>query len=344
MARLAPTVERSDAALIAALEKANFHPLWDRYKKITPIHPNPKDPSYLWRWRDVEPLTARAAAEVPIEDVERRAIIMINPAFRGETVTTGSLIAAFTVLEPGDRAVPHRHTAAAIRFSTRAKGAATIVNGRRCEMHEGDLILTPPMCWHGHINESDHRTVWFDAANIPLINALDANFFEPGSREEKAFWEVDEGEERLWAAAGLVGANVRHAGPNSPKYRFPGEVTRRMLEVVPAGPDGARTLRYVNPLTGGPVMPTLDCYAARLTKGAATRPKRATYNVVCLVVAGEGRSTVGNQTFEWSKHDVFTIPHWTWASHEAIGGQADFFVVTDRAVHEHLDLVREEMQ
>jgi gentisate 1,2-dioxygenase len=342
MATLA--TERPDSALIAALEKANFHPLWDRYKRITPLQPNPKDRSSVWRWRDVEPLTARAAAEVPIEDVERRAIIMMNPAFGGATVTTGNLIAAFTVLEPGDRAVPHRHTAAAIRFSTRAEGAATIVNGRRCEMREGDLVLTPPMCWHGHINESDHRTVWFDAANMPLINSLDANFFEPGSREEHEFWKADEGDERLWAAAGLVAANLTHATSNSPKYRYPGEVTRRMLEAVGPGPDGARTLRYVNPLSGGSVMPTLDCYAMRLTKGARTRPKRATYNMVYLVVSGEGRSTVGAESFEWSKHDVFTVPHWTWAAHEATGGNADFFVVTDRAVYERLDLVREEME
>ena len=344
MGKLMSTVERPDAALIATLGAKNFHPLWDRYKKITPLHPRPKDSTFLWRWRDVEPLTARAAAEVPIEDVERRAIIMVNPAFGGETVTTSNLLAAFTVLEPGDRAVPHRHTAAAIRFSTRAEGSVTIVNGRRLEMREGDLILTPPMCWHGHINESDHRTVWFDAANIPLINSLDANFFEPGTREETEFWKVDEGEERLWTAAGLVAAGARHTASHSPKYRYAGEATRRLLEAVPPGGDGAKTLRYVNPVTGGPVMPTLDCYATRLAKGTATRPRRATYNMVCLVVAGRGRSTVGDATFEWSKHDVFTIPHWTWASHQAGDGDADFFIATDRAVHERLDLVREEMQ
>src|SRR2546428_12922939 len=110
MAKLASTVERPDAALIAALESANFHPLWDRYKRITPITPHAKDAPFLWRWRDLEPLTARAAAEVPIDDVERRAMILANPAFGGATVTPSNLIAAFPVPEPGDHAVPHRHT------------------------------------------------------------------------------------------------------------------------------------------------------------------------------------------------------------------------------------------
>ncbi len=338
-----PSAARPDAALIGALEAAHYHPLWDRYKRITPVAPRRRDEPMLWRWRDFEPFAERAAREVPIEDVERRAIIMANPAFGGETVTTGNLIAAFTVLEPGDHAVPHRHTAAAIRFATRAEGAVTIVNGRRCEMQPGDLVLTPPMCWHGHINESARRTYWFDAANMPLVCALETSFFEAGSRHDERFWETDEGDERLYRAAGLApAAGAVPPGPQSPKYRYPGEETRRMLAALPPGPDGARWLRYVNPLTGGPVMPTLDCYAARLARGAATRPTRATWHAVVLVVSGEGRSTVGDRTFEWTQHDVFTVPHWTWCSHTASSASADLFLVTDRSVYEALDLARSE--
>jgi gentisate 1,2-dioxygenase len=41
---------------------------------------------------------------------------------------------------------------------------------------------------------------------------------------------------------------------------------------------------------------------------------------------------------------VFTIPHWTWASHEARSAQADLFIVTDRAIYERLDLLKEELR
>ncbi len=186
------------SSFVSELEAKNLHPLWDRYQKITPIKPQPRDAPFLWRWRDIEPFLHRSVGEVSINDIERRALIMAHPAFGAETTTTSTMLAAFTVLEPGDRARPHRHTGAAIRFATRADGAATIVNGRRCEMKDGDLILTPPMCWHGHINESDHRIIWFDAANMPLIRAVDAHFFEPGDPRNNEFWQVDEGEETLW--------------------------------------------------------------------------------------------------------------------------------------------------
>jgi len=310
-------LSRADARLIADLERANIHPLWDRYKRITPVAPRPKDAPMHWRWRDIEPFTERAAREVGIEDVERRALILTNPAFGGETVTTQNLIGAFTVLEPGDKAVPHRHTAAAIRFSTRAEGAVTIVNGRRCEMKQGDLVLTPPMCWHGHINQGSGRTVWFDAANMPAICNLDASFFEAGSRQDERFWEV-----------GTEG---------SAEYRFPGEDARRALDASPLGKDGARTFRYSR--NGGAVMPTLDLYLKRID--GSTRAARTTWNAVCLVASGEGRSTVGEKSFAWSRHDVFTIPHWTWARHE---GKGDLFIVTDRAIFENLDLIRDETE
>src|SRR5204863_2539553 len=286
---------RPDASLIAALERSHVHPLWDRYKRITPVAPQAKDAPMHWRWRDIEPFTSRAASEVAIEDVERRALILANPAFGGETLTTHNLIGAFTVLEPGDKAVPHRHSPAAIRCYTRAQGAVTIVNGRRCEMKEGDLVLTPPMCWHGHINQSGRRTVWFDAANMPAICMLDASFFEPGTRQDERFWEV--------GAAG------------SEEYRFPGEEARRRLADAEHGKDGARTFRYSK--KGGPVMPTLDLYLKQID--SRTRMARSTWNSICLVVSGDGRSTIGDKRFEWSRHDVFTIPHWTWAAHEPRG-------------------------
>ena len=349
MVKAAETAKRASAnpaenPFVAELEAANLHPLWDRFKTITPVRPQPRDAPFVWRWKDIERYAVRAVGEVAIDDVERRALILVNPAFAGETVTTSNLIAAFTVLDPGDRARPHRHTFAAIRFATRADGAATIVNGRRCEMREGDLILTPPMCWHGHINESDHRIIWFDAANVPLIRTLDANFFEPGDPGSNEFWQVDEGDERLWAEPGISGVDVPRDAAHSPKYRYSGEGTRRLLAALPAGPDGARTVRYTNPLTGGAVMPALDCYAVRLARKTPTRPRRSTANAICLVASGSGRSQIGDHSFEWSQHDVFSIPHWTWASHEALDGDADLFVVSDKSAYERLDLLREELQ
>ncbi|MEC7490789.1 MAG: cupin domain-containing protein [Pseudomonadota bacterium] len=336
--------KRHDAALISDLEGANFQPLWDRFQTITPMNPNARDKAFLWKWHDIEPLTIRAGEEVAMEDAERRALIMCHPAFDGKIETTSNLLSAFTVLNPGDKAPPHRHTAAAIRFATQCEGAVTIVNGRRCKMLEGDLVLTPPMCWHGHINEGNKLTTWFDAANIPLIGHLDVSFFEPGNQNTNDFWEVGSQKEDVWEGAALIPEDVEVVPAHSPKYRYPGDVTKTTLDAMAATSDGSKTLRYTNPVTGGPVMPTLDCYYKRIARGHSTQQKRVTYNQICLVVNGRGKSHIGSEVFEWSKHDTFSIPHWTWSEHEAKDNDAEVFIVTDKPVFENLDLLREENQ
>jgi gentisate 1,2-dioxygenase len=186
--------------------------------------------------------------------------------------------------------------------------------------------------------------VWFDAANLPLIRSLDANFFEPADSGSNAFWNVDAGEEAAWSSQGLIAGGEQPQQAHSPKYHYPGVDVRRMLAAIKPERDGARTIRYINPVTGGPVMPALDCAAMRLAKARSTRAKRVTYNSVCLVVSGTGRSTIGEHIFDWGEGDVFTIPHWTWAKHEAFDGEADLFMVTDRVVYEQLGLLRAELQ
>ena len=110
-----------------------------------------------------------------------------------------------------------------------------------------------------------------------------------------------------------------HEGQISPKYRYPGEDTRRMLSGMRARSDGAKLLRYVNPLTGGSVMPTLDCYAMRLAKGQATQANRATWNTICMVVSGEGH--IDNRRPD-NRLVRETIPSrsrtWTWATHQGV--------------------------
>jgi len=100
-----------DSPFVAELEASHLHPLWDRYQRITPIKPQAPDAPFIWRWREIEPFLHRSVKEVSINDIERRALILAHPAFGAETTTTSTMLAAFTVLDPGDRARPHRHAA-----------------------------------------------------------------------------------------------------------------------------------------------------------------------------------------------------------------------------------------
>ena len=82
-----------------AVEAASVAPLWRQFDGEQPTEPSPLPP-FIWRWATLEPLTERAAKEVPMEDVERRVLSLKNP-HRGE---------------PG-----HPHPALAARLAVRAR-------------------------------------------------------------------------------------------------------------------------------------------------------------------------------------------------------------------------------
>jgi gentisate 1,2-dioxygenase len=70
-----------------------------------------------------------------------------------------------------------------------------------------------------------------------------------------------------------------------------------------------KAFEYKNPLTGGPVMPTMGARLELITSGS--KFKRHTGSVIYQVAAGRGWSEVGGQRFEWEEKDIFCIPSWT---------------------------------
>jgi len=324
---------------LAAMERRAILPLWDRYHQLLPSEPSAPDRPWIWRWSELQGFVERAAKEVTMDKAERRVLMLVNPGFGGKVVATTNLFAGIQILEPGECARPHRHTASAMRLIMEGVGGSTIVDGEDCPMMPGDLILTPNWAWHEHVNRGKERVVWLDALDMPLAAHLGAIFSEGGVGYGANTPSVSG---TAYAQAGLTPAIPRSGAPHSPMFRYPWTSVLAALDAAPDHADSSRRVHYTNPVDGGPVMPTMDCYAWRLTCGANTAPYRSTANTVCLAIDGEGTSSIGGETFEWKKHDVFTVPHWNWASHRARSSTADLFMFTDREVLNRLGLLREE--
>jgi gentisate 1,2-dioxygenase len=92
----------------------------------------------------------------------------------------------------------------------------------------------------------------------------------------------------------------------------------------------------------GAVLPTLDCYLLAPARGIPTRRSRSTSNAVCVVAQGQGSSRVGDKTFGWQAHDVFSLPHWNWVSHTATSDDAVIFMMTDREFLASIGYLRDE--
>ena len=131
-----------------------------------------------WSYAQAKGALDAAGRLINTELAERRNLIMHNPA--GDYATSRTIVAAYQMIMPGEKARSHRHTPNALRLIIDAEpGAYTIVNGEKLPMLPGDVVLTPNWCWHGHGNDSRACAYWLDVLDVPLVQLLEPMFFEP---------------------------------------------------------------------------------------------------------------------------------------------------------------------
>jgi gentisate 1,2-dioxygenase len=284
-------------AYYRSLEGEALGALWTVANEIEPWYPQPKSVPTLWKWRRIEPLVRRAPELVAAEKAARRVVMLVNPGRKEWSAAAGLLYTGVQVMNPGELTSAHRHQASALRFIMDGRGAYTTVDGERMSLGARDLVLTPNGTWHDHgVDASGTQCVWQDGLDIPLMNSLDANFYEvhpdvvqkpaPLSREN-------------WSE------------PYSPQFMYPWDDAYRALKA-----DG-RCYQYKNPLTGGPIMPTMGAQLELLRKGEATRPHRHTGSVIYQVAQGSGWSEIAGQRFAWEEKDIFALPSWALHHHGA---------------------------
>ncbi len=335
-----PAVERT--ALYEAMSAQDLAPLWDMYHDLVVSEPGRQEPSMHWSWETLGPVVALSTEQVMGKDADHRVLLLKNPHLPGPPKTTTNIIAGVQCVLPGEKTEPHRHTPAALRVVLEGSGGGTFVDGKRCEMHTGDFIVTPNWTWHCHENDSPERVAWVDILDVPLVGSQDAVFGEYG--QTGAYPDnMASLPDTSFAGGGLVPVSGREGTPHTPRLRYAWDDVVAALSAMPKGADGARTLRYANPVDGGSVISTLDAYALELAPGRETRRARTTANAVCVVIEGAGESRIGETTHRWAARDIFTLPHWSWVSHRAEDGPARLVIVTDREMLDRLDLLREEV-
>ena len=77
-------------------------------------------------------------------------------------------------------------------------------------------------------------------------------------------------------------------------------------------------MEYIDPATGGSVVPALGCYLQILRPGVRTRPHRETSSAVYHVVAGAGATTIDGVRHVWGEGDFFAIPPRAAHAHENV--------------------------
>lgn len=313
-------------AYYRALESRELGALWTVANEIEPWYPQPKSVPVLWKWRDIGPLVRKAPALVTAEKAARRVVMLVNPGRKEWSAAAGLLYSGVQIMNPGEFTSAHRHQASALRFMMEGKGAYTVVDGERMELAARDFVLTPNGTWHDHgVDAGGTQCIWQDGLDIPLMNSLDANFYEVHPQT-------------VQTPAPLSRENWTK--PYSPVFIYKWDESYAALKK-----DGS-VYEYRNPLTGGPVMPTMGARLDLLSPGNKTKLKRHTGSVIYQVAAGRGWSEIGGQRFEWEEKDIFCVPSWALHTHGNASGAQDavLFSFNDFPAIRSLSLYKEKFE
>ena len=311
MNRQLGTLDELPKDYVEELSAMSVTPLWPKLHALLPRGtPERKTRPYLWRYAEVRPYLMRAGELTPMEKAERRVLVLSNPGLGLERLmATPSIYIGLQLILPGETAPCHRHTPSAVRFVIEGEGAFTTVEGEKCVMNKGDLILTPAGTWHDHGNSGAGPVVWLDALDLMLIYGLEASYAVEGPMQDDN--NMPDASQTRYRRAGLVPfQSLAAPRPAYPMVRYPwNEVRSALGDLASAEARGeAVQLAYVNPETGAECLPTLGFSAQMLRPGEAARPPRRSASSAVHVIEGEGQSEIDGETLAWGESDTLAVP------------------------------------
>jgi gentisate 1,2-dioxygenase len=303
-------------ALNDQLSVVDFRAGWNKAEPSLWPSPRTDFVPMRWRWSDARPGLDSAGRLIDTDLAERRNLFLVNPIEGNSYSTLRTLVAAYQMILPGERARTHRHTPHALRFVLDVPDTAyTIVDGTRIDMRPGDVLLTPGWSWHGHGNDGDRPGYWVDFLDVPTVHLLEPMFLE------------------LWPDRWQDAETTTRQHP----FVFPWSQTELALASAPQDPrHGQRAV-----LDSTQLIPTMTLAMHRYPANFSGVPWRTTANQIVCVKSGHGRANCGGSQIDWAPGDVFAVPSWT-PYYVSTSEPTDLFVVSDAEMQRRLNYVREE--
>jgi gentisate 1,2-dioxygenase len=210
-------------------------------------------------------------------------------------------------LLPGEWAPAHRHSPNAVRVIVEGESAYTTVNGEKCTMSRGDLILTPSWQWHEHGHEGDKPVVWLDILDLPIVYYMEASYHVDGPRQAV---KPDRGD-KVYARGGVVpSVDFVRAEKPYPMLRYPWAEARAALLALAENQTDLATVQvtYVNPETGHDAQNILGYYAQMLRPGQTLKLPVRSPAMVFHLIEGAAEVNVEDQKFTLAEADTCCAP------------------------------------
>lgn len=310
-----------------ALKAQNLVPLWPSLRAVLPPgKPRPNTRATAWSYQALRPLLLQAGELTPIEKAERRVLVLANPGHGLEKMqASAAMYLGMQLLLPGEWAPSHRHTPNAVRMIVEGEGAYTTVDGEKCPMSRGDLILTPTGLWHEHGHDGKQPVVWLDVLDLPLVYYMEASYHVDGPRQALKPGSGD----RTHARGGLLPTPVFERSSKAyPMLRYPWVEARAALLALAEDQPAldAVQLTYTNPATGGHAENILGFYALMLRPGQTLALPARSPASVFHVIEGAMQVQVDDQHFQLAEADTCCAPGYTPIALTNLQGDAPAFV------------------
>lgn len=336
------------------------HPKYATGNKAFRFTSSPVSAAVPWSWKysEARALLFELGDLLTTDEAERRNINFVNPALKDlmPAATLPTLRGGIQLLQPGEQAYTHRHSANAFRFilEAPAEGACSVVEGYRIPMTPGDLVITPNWTWHDHHNESDSHAIWYDGLDVLMAYWIGAGFFEEhADATGAAYQEIHQSVEPM---ARCYGGGLLHrksilpehvpASDNSLLY-YPYARTREALQgLLDCGGGNARDgvlIEYVNPVGGAPTFPSMNNCIRMIPRKSRLQEMRRTENIVFVTMEGAVTFHLPDgKNFRAERFDVTAIPSWIpYSISNAEREPAVLFSNSDRPLFEKLGFYRE---
>jgi gentisate 1,2-dioxygenase len=291
------------------LKSLNLVPLWPSLRGVLPpkVPTRQTQPTH-WAYQTLRPLLLKAGELTPIEKAERRVLVLANPGHGLDKMQASAAIyLGMQLLLPGEWAPSHRHTPNAVRMIVEGEGATTTVDGEKCPMSRGDLILTPTGLWHEHGHEGTEPVVWLDVLDLPLVYYMEASYHINGPRQAVMPGRGD----RQYTRAGVVPTYVFERSKKAyPMLRYAWTDAKAALESLAEDDPSLEHVQvtYTNPETGGDAENILGFYALMLRPGQTLRLPARSPAQVFHVIEGQMQAQIVNSTFTLVEADTCCAP------------------------------------
>ena len=291
-------------------------------------------------WEPVLFTAADIAAEVerlaglPPPANGRRESLFVHPrsAEPGLGLAPGIRV-TLSVLLPGERTAPIRHTSTVVGFCIEGGGTA-VIDGRAIRFGRYDVWNHPSFRTYHVENDTDEVQVRLSYSNAPVLERLHVHLVDDDPPPAPAVGGVEAGDDNDdddarrrspfgtfsldEADAVLVPYETLINPPSvpSPTLHWPWEDVRAHLDKLDALGDeyvGRRLYLLYNPMTGR-TNGTTPAFFATMTirpPGIVDRPHRHVSAAINYFFHGRGHSHIAGRRYEWHAGDLmFTAPGW----------------------------------